>query len=322
MAALGTPAFTMRPNAGLLATGAPKSANAQLVRHVTIARHSMPDTRPIGPPPIITAHLFRRLDAGLLELLRSLSPEEWLCPTIVPKWNVKQVAAHLLDTGLRRLSFGRDGGATAGRTLSHQEVVDLVNRLNAAGVEVYGRLSPPVLIMLTEAMVAELHDYLESLDPFLPAPIPVSWAGEAESVAWFDIARELTERWHHQQQIRLAVDRPGLMTPELYGPVLNCFMRGLPHTYRDVPARTGSIVEVTVTGECGGTWWLERSDSGWVLVAAPARERIDARISIPQEIAWRVFTKGIAREDAKSRALISGDEALAAATLGLTAIVA
>ncbi len=151
------------------------------------------------------------------------------------------------------------------------------------------------------AVAAELHEHLESLDPFLPASIPVSWAGETESVAWFDVARELTERWHHQQQIRLAVDRPGIMTPELYGPVLECFMRGLPHAYRDVPARTGSIVEVVVTGECGGTWWLERAARGWALVAAPARERIDARTSIPQEIAWRVFTKGIARDEARSQ---------------------
>jgi uncharacterized protein (TIGR03083 family) len=282
----------------------------------------MGDTRPIGLPPIITAHLFRGLDARLLELLRSLTPEEWLQPTIVPKWNVQQVAAHLLDTGLRRLSFGRDGRRSSGPALSDRGVVDLVNRLNAEGVEVYGRLSSRILILLTEAVVAELHEHLESLDPFLPASIPVSWAGETESVAWFDVARELTERWHHQQQIRLAVDRPGIMTRELYGPVLECFMRGLPHAYRDVAARTGSIVEVAVTGECGGTWWLERAGGGWALVAAPARERIDARTSIPQEIAWRVFTKGIARDEARSQVSISGDEALASAALGMTAIVA
>src|SRR5688572_32295034 len=44
----------------------------------------------------------------------------------------------------------------------------------------------------------------------------------------FDTAREFTERWHHQQQIRLATNRPGIMTRELYYPVLDCFMRALP----------------------------------------------------------------------------------------------
>ncbi len=282
----------------------------------------MTTARPTGLSPILTAHLFKSLDARLLELLRSLSADEWRRPTIVPKWNVQQVGAHLLDTALRRLSFARDGGAERGPTLSDREVADLVNRLNAEGVEFYGRLSPRVLISLTEVAVAQLHEYLESLDPFSPATFPVSWAGELESLVWFDVARELTERWHHQQQIRLAVDRPGIMTPELYGPVLECFMRGLPHTYRDVPARAGSIVEVMVNGECGGTWWVERGKNGWALVAAPARERIDARISIPQAIAWRVFTKGIARDEARSHAAISGDEALGNAVLGMTAIVA
>jgi len=40
--------------------------------------------------------------------------------------------------------------------------------------------------------------------------------------------RELTERWHHQQQIRQATGRAGIMTPELYHPALDCFMRRLP----------------------------------------------------------------------------------------------
>ena len=281
----------------------------------------MATTRPTGLPPILTAHLFRTLDGKLLELLRSLTQDEWQRPTVVPKWNVRQIAAHLLDTALRRLSFDRDGGTTSGPPLSNREVVDLVNRLNATGVEVYGRLSPRVLIALTAAVIPELHEHLESMDPSAPAAFPVSWAGESESAVWFDVARELTERWHHQQQIRLAVDRPGIMTPELYGPVLECFMRGLPHAYRDVSARPGSVVEVTVTGDCGGTWWLERGANGWSLVTAAARERIDARTSIPQSIAWRVFTKGIRRDDAKSQVAISGDEALGAAVLGMTAIV-
>jgi hypothetical protein len=48
-------------------------------------------------------------------------------------------------------------------------------------------------------------DYLKSLDPFDKAVFSVAWAGEDESKNWFHIAREYTEKWHHQQQIRLAV---------------------------------------------------------------------------------------------------------------------
>jgi hypothetical protein len=67
----------------------------------------------------------------------------------------------------------------------------------------------------------------ESLDPFAPATFAVSWAREESSLNWFDAARELTERWHHQQQIQMATNRPGIMTPEPYHPVLDCFVRGL-----------------------------------------------------------------------------------------------
>jgi hypothetical protein len=60
-------------------------------------------------PPILTAHLFPRIEGLLLDLLRSLTPDEWELQTIAPQWKVKDVAAHLLDTQLRKLSLARDG---------------------------------------------------------------------------------------------------------------------------------------------------------------------------------------------------------------------
>src|SRR5205807_4500323 len=60
-------------------------------------------------PPILTAHLFPKLHGMLIELLRSLAPEDWERQTVSPIWKVKDVAAHLLDTALRGVSIGRDG---------------------------------------------------------------------------------------------------------------------------------------------------------------------------------------------------------------------
>lgn len=37
----------------------------------------------------------------------------------------------------------------------------------------------------------------------------VSWASDGPVPLWFDMARELTERWVHQMQIREAVGRVG-----------------------------------------------------------------------------------------------------------------
>jgi hypothetical protein len=83
------------------------------------------------------------------------------------------------------------------------------------------------LIGMLKAACRESVTFHESLDPYAPAAFAVSWAGETESLNWFDTARELTERWHRQQQTRLATNRPGILTPELYHPVLDCFLRGL-----------------------------------------------------------------------------------------------
>jgi hypothetical protein len=232
------------------------------------------------------------------------------------------VAAHLLDTVLRKLSMARDSWyVEITKTEVPQDVVTLVNRLNEEGVTVYRRLSPPVLIDIMKMACEQSARFHESLEPFAPAAFAVSWAGEAGSLNWFDTARELTERWHHQQQIRVATNRPGILTPDLYHPVLDCFLRGLPHLYQDTEAPAGTVLQVEIAGECGGQWFLSRQDGGWALVKDSAAE-LAARVTIPQEIAWRIFTKGIDRNLARSQIDIQGDPYLGNLVLELTAIVA
>jgi uncharacterized protein (TIGR03083 family) len=271
--------------------------------------------------PILCAPLLRKVDAALIHLLRSLEPAEWDLPTIAPLWKVRDVAAHLLDTALRKLSLVRDGCfVEAVEIRSRQDLVDFINRINREGVTIYRRLSPAVLGSLMETVCAQYADVHEGLDPFAPAAFSVSWAGEDASLNWFDTARELTERWHHQQQIRLATHRTGIMTPELYHPVLDCFLRGLPHHYRDVDAAVGTGIEVEIAGECGGRWFLIREPTGWALVKTLAAEPA-AHVTIPQELAWRLFTKGIDRSAARAAIEMEGNSELAEKVLQLTAIV-
>ena len=59
--------------------------------------------------PIYTAELFSPLHQELLALLRGLTPADWERPTVAGSWRVRDVAAHLLDVSLRKLSFQRDG---------------------------------------------------------------------------------------------------------------------------------------------------------------------------------------------------------------------
>jgi uncharacterized protein (TIGR03083 family) len=271
--------------------------------------------------PILCAHLIRKVDEKLLDLVESLEPHEWDLQTIAPRWHVRDIAAHLLDTALRKLSMVRDGCfVEAVEIKSHDDLVALVNRVNDEGVRVYRRLSAALLIDTMRLACAQSADFHEALDPFSPAVFPVSWAGETASLDWFDTARELTERWHHQQQIRLATDRPGIMTPELYYPVLDCFMRGLPHAYRNANAPEGTVVSVKISGDCGGEWYLLRGESRWACVK-PVTTATTAALTIPQELAWRLFTKGIDRDSARSHITFVGDTRLCEPVLNLTAIV-
>jgi Mycothiol maleylpyruvate isomerase N-terminal domain len=272
-------------------------------------------------PPILCAHLLRKVDEKLIDLLGSLTGPEWDLQTLAPLWKVRDVTAHLLDTVLRKLSTVRDACCVeTARLHSPQDVIALVNRLNQEGVIVYRRLSPRVLIDLMKDVCEQSARFHESLDPFAPAAFNVSWAGEATSLNWFDTARELTERWHHQQQIRMATNKPGLLTPELYHPVLDCFVRGLPYLYRDVAARLDTLLLLEISGECGGQWFLLKGVEGWRLVKGSIAERT-SRVIVPQELAWQVFTKGIDRDSARAQIRIEGDRDLGEEVLHLTAIV-
>jgi hypothetical protein len=234
---------------------------------------------------------------------------------------VKDVAAHLLDTQTRKLAAARHGyKPDNSKKLSPEKLIALINTLNAEGVRRYRELSAPELIAQMETASRESAEYHQALDPFGRAMFPVSWAGEEESTNWFDTAREFTERWHHQQQIRVAVDKPGIMTREFYFPVLDCFLRALPFTYRNVNAHPGSLAQFNVAGECGGSWYLFRESGAWKLIASPAGQKI-SDVTIPQEIAWRIFTKGISAAEAKPQVQITGDAAAGEQILQMISIV-
>src|SRR4029077_12094385 len=144
---------------------------------------------PCGLEPILCAQLLRTVDDRLIDLLRSLTPGEWSLPTIAPLWKVRDVAAHLLDTALRKLSMVRDSCYVERINIrSPQDLITLVNCLNREGVTVYRRLSPPVLIDMMRVACEQSARFHESLDPFAPATFAVTWAGEETSLNWFDTA--------------------------------------------------------------------------------------------------------------------------------------
>jgi uncharacterized protein (TIGR03083 family) len=275
-------------------------------------------------PTLSTAHLFPVLDAHLTALLRALSPADWEQPTLAPQWRVRDVALHLLDGNLRTLSMLRDGhfGGAGPASPAYADVVGYLNRLNNEWVAAGQRLSPATLAWLLELSGPAYCAYISSLPPFEVAAFPVAWAGEETSLNWFHVAREYTEKWHHQQQIRQAVGQEAaLFAPELYQPFLSTCLRALPHHYRQVPAPVGSVVELVITGAGGGTWYLQRAETSWEL-GTDYTGPVAAHITLEGEVAWRLFTKSLPREQAALHLQAAGDMALTEPLYSLVTVMA
>lgn len=235
---------------------------------------------------------------------------------------MKDVAAHLLDGNIRMVSVLRDDytGDPPGSIHSYRDLVDYLNRLNADWVQAMKRVSPSLLTGLLEQTGPWFTNCMESLDPFAPSRFPVDWAGESESMNWFHTAREYTEKWHHQQQIREAVGKPGILSRELYFPVLDTFMRALPHTYRDVTAPNTTRVRVTVSGDAGGRWEIVRDQNRWIRTAPSGVAR--AEVTIDTETSWQLFTKGMSADEARGRIEVAGDADLGRHVLNMVSVMA
>ena len=275
--------------------------------------------RPVQP--IAVTHLFPEILEGLLSLLSSLSPEEWARPTVCASWSVKDVASHLLRVDLSVLSRKRDGYSYSdAATETCEELVALLNRLNEECVEVARQLSPRVLCDLLRFAGMQVCETYESLDPKALGG-PVSWAGPDPAPVWLDLAREYTERWHHQQHIRDAVGRPGFKQPRFLAPVLDTFVRALPYTYRDEDAEDGTLVALTITGPSGGRWFLLRQEGFWNL-HLDNRQPPHAEVSISEETAWRLYTKGISIDQARAEATFAGNRQLGLKALAMVSIIA
>jgi uncharacterized protein (TIGR03083 family) len=270
-----------------------------------------------------TSHLFLPLQKELVSLLRGLDESDWSRPTLARQWTVKDIASHLLDTDLRRLSSQRDGHSPAPPTediSDYRNLVAFLNRLNASWVEATKRLSPRVLVELLEWSGPRVAELFASLPPDDPARIPVAWAGEERSANWMDTAREYTEKWHHQAQIREAVGAPALNSRRWLGPVLELSMYALPHAFRNVEAIAGSALNVRIEGDAGGAWHIIVESGGWKLREGEA-SRATASVRLDVETAWRLFFNALDRGEAERRVEAAGDRELCAAFVGVRSVM-
>jgi uncharacterized protein (TIGR03083 family) len=260
-----------------------------------------------------TRPLIAEIHAGLLALLASLSDTQWAAPTEAGRWTVKDVALHLLDGDLVQLSIGRDGDRSGLLDVGgdYREFVAALDAKNQRWVDAAHGLSPRVVTSLLRWSGEQAGQYYATVN--LAGPAHVSWASDAAVPLWLHLAREMTERWVHQQHIRDAAGRPGDHDRFLPA-VLATFAWAFPHQYRP-EAPPGTAVQLDFGG--GGRWRLTRAAGGWELDEGTA-PRPAAALRMPPGLAWRqltglaVPTEGYTTE---------GDQALIAPLLAVRGII-
>jgi len=150
---------------------------------------------------------------------------------------------------------------------------------------------------------------------------PVSWAGPEPAPIWLDIAREYTERWHHQEHIRDCRGQAGADLAALPLPGLATFAYALPMAFRDVAAPLGTSVQIHVTGEEGV---IGRSGAR----QASGGSTWEHRTSRRRECRWTPglrggsSQKGVSSQEAQAMATLEGEASLAEQMLRTVAIIA
>jgi hypothetical protein len=263
----------------------------------------------------------RAANAALLDLLRDFTAEDWSKPTVHRERDVKDLTAHLLHGSLRRVTGLRDGYRRATPPInSTEDLIAFIQQDNREFMTGMRRVSPAILIELIALYDAEAVALFERMDPDALGT-GVVWAGEKVSRRWFDIAREYTEKWHHQQQLRDATGRPPLYEPRLLVPVLETFARGLPFAYCRYEPAEGTSLAVSTTGAVSLGWTLRRTGGAWSLWSGADRAA-GTSVSLPADVAWRVWTKSMDRDEARAWIQVVGDGGAAESLVTFVAVMA
>lgn len=260
--------------------------------------------------------LIRDERAALLSLLAELDAEMWQATTACPGWTVKDVALHITQGDVGVLARDRDSDPSSLLTGFDDDraFAAALNAQNQRWVDATRVLSSDLIRDLLAFTGSQLHDYWASVP--LDAHSRVSWAGPDPVPRWFGLAQELTERWVHQQQIRDAVDAPGLADERFLDAVLSTFVWVLPHHYRTLTG-PDTTISIRFEGVGGSAWTLTRHHDRWDLYPRPAVQP-EATITMPSHDAWRLFTGALTEHD---HVQLDGDTTLTEHVLSARAII-
>ena len=82
----------------------------------------------------------------------------------------------------------------------------------------------------------------------------------------------------------------------------------------------GARLGISITGEAGGEWALVREQAAWQLYKGRPAEAT-ASVTLSQDTAWRLFTKGLGPQAAQAQVRIEGDKEIGAVMLQVVSIM-
>jgi len=115
------------------------------------------------------------------------------------------------------------------------------------------------------------------------------------------------------------VEAQELLKDKWYVPYLDTSVRALPHHYCPVPGKNGELIRFNFLGATQKTWYLRHND-GWQLLKA-AEGTPNCEVSIKDDYAWRIFTKGIQKAEAVAAPDMKGKYELGIRGFELTAVM-
>jgi uncharacterized protein (TIGR03083 family) len=256
---------------------------------------------------------------ALLELLRSLSTNDWGRPTECPAWTVHQLALHILGDDLSLLARQRDASPTGliQYAESHPGLtfMQLLDGFNEQWVTASTFVSPRLLLAFLELVGEWSDEFYGTVGLETVSREPVGFFAQSEpSPYWQLIAREYAERVIHQSQIRRAIG-----APELDGAMLEWMavvvVHALSHWLIDYQVRDGSTIGVDL-GEVGSWAWTRGPDDWSVVEGVDAP---DASVIVAPDQTVAVLTRGLSLTEANAAITVKGDEALGRGALEIFA---
>ena len=256
--------------------------------------------------PLAAAELGR-----FLALLDTLDAEDWAKPTACPRWDVRQVVAHVTGAAAGYASWAefRHQWSPRAQRPYRRAGLPMLDALNQVQVDDRARATPAALI----AELRAAGPRAIATRRRLPAPVrairlPLPLIG----VARVDYLTDLIyprDMWMHRLDVCRATGRAMAQDAAHDGRIVALVVRDLA---RDLARQRGAATVVyALTGPAGGTWRVGRDPR------PAATIRMDT-------LAFNLLASGrltVAEARALPTTDVAGDEAAAARALARTAVV-